>query len=73
MGTSPIDAISGGYKKASSYLAGFGTKDFQNNIKKLLFEQNGQIAAGYAPTHNTGSTFGYGFAANSHTLGGTQF
>ena len=38
MGGNAIDAIGNGYKKASTYLAGFGTKEVRN-IKKFLFEQ----------------------------------
>ena len=36
MGGNAIDAIGNGYKKASTYLAGFGTKEVRN-IKKFLF------------------------------------
>lgn len=72
MGGNAIDAIGNGYKKASTYLAGFGTKEVRN-IKKFLFEQNGQVAVGHAPAQNTGSAFGWGFAAsNGHDLGGTN-
>ena len=34
MGGNAIDAIGNGYKKASTYLAGYGTKEVRN-IKKF--------------------------------------
>ena len=73
MGNGAIDAIGNGYKKASTYLTGFGTKEVRD-LKKLLFGNNGQVASGHAPAQYTCSAFGYGFAAsNSHTLGGTNY
>lgn len=57
-----IEAVSSVGRKFSGAVEGYGSK-VANNIKKLLFDNDGKVIPGNVPQVNTGSAFGYGFAA----------